>query len=253
MTSDSDRSSALLLRSLREVLTQVGRHIAVLRSLLERAVLLTEAERGALVEVTVDGDLHYRALSGYPPDGMRGEADRLAKEILGEARRSDRRWITTSRGGRWFACVPIRIGARIDAILYLESRGGGSFREDREPILTALCAIAAPALDAVRSGSELMRTLGAPEEGTEGGRQGESTESRPEVQAVPEDRQGGAGATESLPLEVGLPSLLALAEMRWLEEALRQHPHLTRSQVADLLKISERALYKKLRLYQIES
>jgi transcriptional regulator with GAF, ATPase, and Fis domain len=52
-------------------------------------------------------------------------------------------------------------------------------------------------------------------------------------------------------LEAGLPKLLEDAERMWLEEALRRYARLTRAEVAERLKISESALYKKLRAYGI--
>ena len=52
-------------------------------------------------------------------------------------------------------------------------------------------------------------------------------------------------------LEAGLPRLLADAERNWLAEALRRYPDLMRSEIAAKLKISESALYKKLRQYGI--
>ena len=48
-------------------------------------------------------------------------------------------------------------------------------------------------------------------------------------------------------LEAGLPRLLEESERKWLEEALRRYPKLTRAQLATRLKISESLLYKKLR------
>jgi transcriptional regulator with GAF, ATPase, and Fis domain len=58
----------------------------------------------------------------------------------------------------------------------------------------------------------------------------------------------GAPATAA-DLSSGLPSLLEEAERSWLERALRLYPNLTRSELASRLKISESALYKKLRQY----
>ena len=54
-------------------------------------------------------------------------------------------------------------------------------------------------------------------------------------------------------LDVGLPKLLEEAERAWLEEALRRHPRLTRAELAAKLKISESALYKKLRVHGLGS
>jgi transcriptional regulator with GAF, ATPase, and Fis domain len=51
--------------------------------------------------------------------------------------------------------------------------------------------------------------------------------------------------------EAGLPKLLEDAERGWLEEGLRRYGSLTRAELAARLKISESALYKKLRYYGI--
>ena len=48
-------------------------------------------------------------------------------------------------------------------------------------------------------------------------------------------------------LDKGLPALLAESERRWLEEALRRYPALSRAELAQRLKISETTLFKKLR------
>jgi DNA-binding NtrC family response regulator len=58
----------------------------------------------------------------------------------------------------------------------------------------------------------------------------------------------GAGKPD---LEIGLPALLAQEEKKWLQEALTHHPNLTRAGLAAKLKISEAALYKKLKQYQL--
>ena len=58
-------------------------------------------------------------------------------------------------------------------------------------------------------------------------------------------------ATSRAALELGLPTLLAQEERKWLQQALDLHPELTRADLAAKLKISEAALYKKLRMYDI--
>jgi NtrC-family two-component system response regulator AlgB len=61
-----------------------------------------------------------------------------------------------------------------------------------------------------------------------------------------------SGETPSrVDLEIGLPALMDKEEKKWLEEALARHPELTRAELAAKLKISEAALYKKLRQYGI--
>jgi DNA-binding NtrC family response regulator len=54
-------------------------------------------------------------------------------------------------------------------------------------------------------------------------------------------------------LDAGLPALLEEAERVWLLEAMRRYPSLTRAELAAKLKISESALYKKLRIYGLGS
>ncbi|HYM82344.1 MAG TPA: sigma-54-dependent Fis family transcriptional regulator [Candidatus Limnocylindria bacterium] len=69
-----------------------------------------------------------------------------------------------------------------------------------------------------------------------------------EVLALMDRGRGEAAATTDTPdLSSGLPSLLEEAERSWLEQALRLYPSLTRAELAGRLKISESALYKKLR------
>ena len=63
------------------------------------------------------------------------------------------------------------------------------------------------------------------------------------------DRREGPAAGSAADLSSGLPALLEEAERTWLEKALAASPGLTRAELAARLKISESALYKKLRQY----
>jgi transcriptional regulator with GAF, ATPase, and Fis domain len=58
---------------------------------------------------------------------------------------------------------------------------------------------------------------------------------------------GGAPVADTAGLDAGLPALLERSEKEWLERALRAHPDVTRKELAARLKISEPALYKKLK------
>jgi Nif-specific regulatory protein len=71
-----------------------------------------------------------------------------------------------------------------------------------------------------------------------------------EVLGLLDRGRGEAAASQiSKDLSSGLPSLLEEAERSWLREALRLYPGLTRAELAVRLRISESALYKKLRQY----
>jgi transcriptional regulator with GAF, ATPase, and Fis domain len=68
--------------------------------------------------------------------------------------------------------------------------------------------------------------------------------------------EGPAEAREALhapDLEAGLPRLLEAAERTWIEAAMRQYPDLSRAELAAMLRISEAALYRKLRRYGLSS
>jgi transcriptional regulator with GAF, ATPase, and Fis domain len=63
-----------------------------------------------------------------------------------------------------------------------------------------------------------------------------------------------AAPTEPSPaLDAGLPELMARSEREWLARALREYASLTRREVAERLRISEAALYKKLRQHGLGS
>jgi transcriptional regulator with PAS, ATPase and Fis domain len=75
-----------------------------------------------------------------------------------------------------------------------------------------------------------------------------------DVRQLLDTSAAGAGETRrssAAELEMGLPMLLAMEERKWLQEALTHHPNLTRADLAAKLKISEAALYKKLREYEL--
>lgn len=63
------------------------------------------------------------------------------------------------------------------------------------------------------------------------------------------EHRHGSGETADATAAGGLPELVDSAERTLLETALRQNPHLSRAQLAAKLRISERSLYKKLRVF----
>ena len=63
----------------------------------------------------------------------------------------------------------------------------------------------------------------------------------------------GQASPRADPLETGLPRLLEEAEKAWLAEALQRYPDLPRPELAEKLRISRSAFYKKLRDYGLGS
>jgi transcriptional regulator with GAF, ATPase, and Fis domain len=67
------------------------------------------------------------------------------------------------------------------------------------------------------------------------------------------DASTAGRGSDALSIEAGLPALLQDSERAWLAEALKRYPDLTRAELATKLKISESALYKKLKDYGVST
>ena len=64
-------------------------------------------------------------------------------------------------------------------------------------------------------------------------------------------RKPATDSIESEAMDRGLPATMARVEREYLERAIRVHRGLTRTELAERLRISERALYKKLKQHGI--
>ncbi|MER6048253.1 GAF domain-containing protein [Streptomyces sp. NPDC001793] len=163
------------MRSLLDAVMGLGRGLElpqVLRGIVEAAVTLTDAEYGAL-GVVGDGQL-----SQFLPVGMSDELIGLIGRtpcghgILGELIRNPAplRLTDLSRHPhsygfpanhppmRTFLGVPVRVRDEVFGNLYLtEKRGGGSFDEDDEAVVTTLSIAAGVAIDNARMYHESRR------------------------------------------------------------------------------------------------
>src|SRR5206468_6441166 len=71
-----------LIQALHDVLRQVAEPTDVLKTILERAVSRTGAERGLFVEVAEGGGLEYRVLHGFAPRQLEGDAGRFSRSLF---------------------------------------------------------------------------------------------------------------------------------------------------------------------------
>jgi transcriptional regulator with GAF, ATPase, and Fis domain len=176
--------------------------------------------------------LNYLPVRVPPLRERRGDIPRILRHALD--RSEEGRWIEVDPGAeRWLVDLDfawpgnVRHLEQLAARIVLESPG--------RPVTAA----------------DLRRLLGTGE-----------AESGPEAAADPGagGRSAAAGGRAPAPatalagspdvdLDAGLPTLLKESERGWLDEALRRHPDITRAELAARLKISEAALYKKLRQY----
>jgi len=135
-----------------------------------------------------------------------------------------RHFLDQTEAGRWVELAPDTLAA----LCRLEFDWPGNVRHV-EQLAVRLAMEAEP--DQPLSLEEVLQLLGP-----------DSERSRPAGDAADEAEAG---------LEAGLPTLLARQEKKWLDQAVRRYPDLTRQELAEKLKISESALYKKLRFYGI--
>jgi transcriptional regulator with GAF, ATPase, and Fis domain len=166
-TPDAARS---LMDALRGVMCQLAEPAVVLRTILEQAVAGTGAERGLFVEVVAPGQLAYQVLHGFAPRHFDGDAGRFSRQLfqrvlesgqpvrLANALEDDAfRDVESVRAMRVAAilCAPIVADGRVLAIVHLEHRRPGFFRDEHLATLRPLLEIAAPVLETLRAGRRL--------------------------------------------------------------------------------------------------
>jgi transcriptional regulator with GAF, ATPase, and Fis domain len=156
--------------ALRGVMCQLAEPAVVLRTILEQAVAGTGAERGLFVEVVAPGRLAYQVLHGFTPRHFEGDAGRFSRQLfqrvlesgqpvrLANALEDDAyRDVESVRAMRVAAilCAPIVADGRVLAIVHLEHRQPGFFRDEHLATLRPLLEIAAPVLETLRAGRRL--------------------------------------------------------------------------------------------------
>jgi len=161
-----------LVEALRDVLCQVADPRVVLAVVLRHAVQASGADRGLFVEVAEGGALEFRVLSGFREKHVEGDGGAYSRNLLARVQRTGRPLrldhaaddpeLATAHSVRALRtaavlCVPIRDGGRVVALVYLESRRVGHFRESHVELLGALAAVAAPVLAALRAGDDVLR------------------------------------------------------------------------------------------------
>jgi transcriptional regulator with GAF, ATPase, and Fis domain len=166
-TSDAARS---LVDALRGVMCQLAEPTVVLRTILEQAVARTGAERGLFVEVAAAGQLCYQVLHGFAPRHFEGDAGRFSRQLFQRVLESRRpvvlanaleddgyRDVESVRDMRVAAilCVPIVTDGRVVAIVHLEHRQPGYFRDEHLATLEPLLGIAGPILETLRASRQL--------------------------------------------------------------------------------------------------
>ena len=164
--------TAAMLQALRAVLCQVAEPTTVLAAILQQAVTCTGADRGLFAEVLDDGGLEYRVLHGFQAEHFEGDAVAYSRHLFKRVVQSgDTVLLERAADDPYFGsipsvrslqteailCMPIRSGDRVTALVYLENRRAGHFREEQRQLLWSLLDLAAPVLDALRAGREVIR------------------------------------------------------------------------------------------------
>ncbi len=163
--------TAAMLQALRAVLCQLAEPKTVLAAILQQAVTCTGADRGLFAEVLDDGGLEYRVLHGFQAEHFEGDAAAYSHHLFKRVVQSgepvllacavDDPYFGTIPSVRSLLtaailCMPIRSGDRVAALLYLEHSRPGHFREEHRRLLGSLLEVAAPVLDALRAGRDVI-------------------------------------------------------------------------------------------------
>lgn len=166
-----DRPVAEIVEALRTVLCQVAEPNAVLLAILQQAVVRTSADRGLIAEVLDDGAMEYRVMLGFKADHFQGDVGAFSRNLFHRVVESgkdlvlpraadDPYWnsVPSVRSLQTAAilCMPIRIAGDVGAVVHLENRRAGHFRRQHVDLLRSLLAAAAPVLEALRVGRELL-------------------------------------------------------------------------------------------------
>lgn len=160
-----------LIEALRGVLSQVAEPIHVLRTILEQAVIRTEADRGVFVEVDRSGGMQYRVLHQFDPAELAGRSGSYSRTIFSEVLRSGESVLVENAladqryGGSEsiqelklvsVLSVPIKDANRVAAIVHLERDRVGHFTPGHRDLLRTLLDVAAPVLETLRAGNRVL-------------------------------------------------------------------------------------------------
>jgi Nif-specific regulatory protein len=172
MLGEGDQSAAKLMAAVQAVLTQVAKPSQVLKTILSMALSQTGADRGVFVEVFQSGELAYRVLYRFQREDLSGEAGRFSRGIfarvletgqsllladalndpsfMGQQSIQDYRLVST-------LCVPIKVKGAIAALVHLESKRPGHFKEEHQQLLESLMGIASIALETLQAGESVLQ------------------------------------------------------------------------------------------------
>lgn len=172
MGSSKDSPASTLLRALRAVISQVAEPSQVLRLLLDQAVTLTGADRGAFVEVAPGGELEFRVLHRFERSDLTGETGAFSRSIFAEALRSGEPVLLENalatpgfmqqpsvREMRLVSvlCVPVGADGAVAALIHLERNRPGHFTADHRALLASLVEVAGPCLEALQASRRVLR------------------------------------------------------------------------------------------------
>ena len=171
MTGDPGDVTASIILALQGVLRQVAEPVVVLEAILRHAVQLTGADRGLLAEVRDDGELVFSVLMGFQEKRFSGDVDAFSRNLFGRVIRTGEPIVLQNAVDDEFfgaiesvqalrasaiLCMPVRVQDRIAALVHLENRRPGHFRQEHVEMMRSLLAVAAPVLGALTAGRAVL-------------------------------------------------------------------------------------------------
>ena len=171
MAHEQDPATVEIVTALHTVLSEVAEPNAVLAAILKQAVERTGADRGLLAEVLEDGEPEYRLMHGFKSEHFEGDAGAFSRHLFASViqtgrevlleRTADHPFFSTIPSVRSLKtaailCMPIPAGGRIAALVHLENRRPGHFRDEHRELLRSLLSVAGRALEALSAGRDVL-------------------------------------------------------------------------------------------------
>ncbi|MCZ6601083.1 MAG: sigma-54-dependent Fis family transcriptional regulator [Acidobacteria bacterium] len=171
MATNHDKLGALFLKAISEVLRQAVEPDRVLALILDQAVTLTGADRGAFIEVGQGGAFTYRVLHRFTRRHAAGAAGAYSRSLFVHVLESgqgilvpnameDERFMENESIQNLrivsILCQPQFVEEKVCGILYLESNKTGHFTGEHQALLEDLGHFSAQALAALKAGRDLI-------------------------------------------------------------------------------------------------
>ena len=162
--------SERLLDDLWSILVKAASPDTILKSILDEAIVRTNADRGVLVEVTPRGSIEFNIIHRFNREDLPYSPQDFSRAILNEVVRSGKAMVIPNavRDPRFMKresvhnarlislfCMPICVESRVAAVIHLEKNIPSYFNEEHATALQRFGEVAARAMEALQTSRKI--------------------------------------------------------------------------------------------------